>query len=103
MPHYIYRIQLAEKYRQEANRDSTFEQTIGEHFNYLKKLKEQGVVWMAGRTDIGLEDPNNFGVCVFEVENKQEALDFTKNDPAVQKGVMEFEIYPFSVVLWKDQ
>lgn len=103
MPHFIYRIQLAEKYRQEANRDSAFAQTVGEHFNYLKNLCDQGVVWMAGRTDVELESLDNFGICIFQVEDEKEALRFTENDPAVQKSVMEFKIYPFSIALWKDK
>lgn len=103
MPHYIYRIQLAEKYRQETNRDASFEQTVGEHFNYLKTLCDQGVVWMAGRSDVDLDSPDNFGICVFEVDDENEALQFTENDPAIQKGVMEFKLYPFSLALWKEK
>lgn len=103
MPHFIYRIQLTEKYRDAANRDAAFEQTVGEHFNYLKTLMDEGVVWMAGRADVELESPDNFGICVFEVASADEALNFSQNDPAIKKGVMEFRVLPFSLALWKDK
>lgn len=102
MPYFLYRIQLAEKYRDAANRNEHFNNTIQAHFGYLKNLCDQGVVWIAGRTDVDLENPDNHGICIFEVENMEAAQAFTANDPAMKAGVMNAEVFPFSLALWKD-
>lgn len=101
MPQFLYRIKLAPKYREATNRDQQFDDTISDHFNYLKNLCEKGVVLMAGRTDVVLEDPNNHGICIFEAESLEAAQTFTNNDPAIKTGIMIPEVYPFSLALWK--
>jgi len=67
---------------------------ISVHFAYMKQLLEDGVLIMAGPVTTG-----EFGVSVFEAESEEEAKEIVYNDPAVAKGLMTPEIYPYRVSL----
>jgi uncharacterized protein YciI len=71
---------------------------IGEHFKYLARLVEEGVVFMAGRTLT--TDERTFGIVVFVAPSEAEARQLMEGDPAVQQGVMKAELFPFRVALW---
>ena len=70
---------------------------IGAHFNYLKDLTAKGVVIMAGRTLT--DDDKTFGIIVFRAADEPAARKIMNSDPAVEKGVMKAEIFPFTVAL----
>lgn len=74
---------------------------IGEHFSYLSRLVEERVVLMAGRTLN--KDERVFGVVVFVAQSEPEALEIMNGDPAVRKGVMTAELFPFTVALWSSK
>lgn len=74
------------------------EKIIGDHFNYLKNLTEQGVVYLAGR----VEDAS-FGIVVFEAEGPEKAEEIMHNDPFVKAGLFKTELYPFRLALFKDR
>jgi uncharacterized protein len=74
---------------------------IGEHFAYLEKLTAKGVVLMAGRTLV--TDERSFGIVVFMIASEPEALALMQGDPAVIQGVMEAELFPFTVALWSSK
>ena len=67
---------------------------VSEHFEYLKKLNQEGKVMMAGRfTDV------LFGLVMLEVENREEADQIMRLDPAVSSNVFHAEIYPWHIAL----
>jgi uncharacterized protein YciI len=71
---------------------------VGEHFAYLSKLTEQGVVLMAGRTLTA--DESTFGIAVFVAATTAQAIAIMEDDPAVRHGVMRAELFPYRVALW---
>jgi uncharacterized protein YciI len=71
---------------------------IGEHFTYLERLVAENVVLMAGRTLN--TDERTFGIVVFVASSNQEAVEFMQNDPAVSRGLMAAELFPYRVALW---
>jgi uncharacterized protein YciI len=70
---------------------------IDEHFEYLKKLTEKGVVLLAGRTLN--TDPSSFGIVIYVAKDEKDARDIFENDPAVRKGVFKGEVYPYKTAL----
>ena len=70
---------------------------MGEHFAYLKKLTEKGVVLLAGRTLN--TDPSSFGIVIFLAKDEMEAARIFADNPAVRAGVFVGEVYPYSVAL----
>lgn len=82
--------------RPEALENMTWEEeaTVDEHFEYLKKKLAKRKLILAGRCLDG-----GFGIVVFHAESERDAEKFMENDPAVKKGVMTAELYPFRVAL----
>jgi uncharacterized protein YciI len=74
---------------------------IGEHFTYLEKLVGDGVVLMAGRTLN--TDGCAFGIVVFVTSSEAEARALKNGDPAVKQGLMDAELFPFTVALWSSK
>jgi len=65
---------------------------MDEHFDYLKKAAEAGIVLLAGPcTD------DTFGLVVFRAENENAANAFMFDDPSVKKNVMVAELHPMHV------
>lgn len=98
MPQFLYRVQptrLGMLTDGPTEREATI---VGEHFQYLKGLVEQGVVLMAGRTLNA--DESTFGIAIFEAESQTAAEEIMRADPAVREGVMRAELFPYRVALW---
>jgi uncharacterized protein YciI len=74
---------------------------IGEHFAFLERLVANGVVLMAGRTLV--TDERSFGIVIFTRGSEEEARALMESDPAVRRGVMEAELFPFTVALWSSK
>jgi uncharacterized protein YciI len=82
-------------------RDGFFEQTtpeediiMEEHFQYLKRATDAGIVLLAGPC---LD--NTFGITVFTARNDEAARSFMLNDPSVLKNVMMAELHPLRISL----
>ncbi len=70
------------------------DERVDEHFEYLKRLNQEGKVIMAGRfTDV------LFGLVLLEVENRKEAEQIMRSDPAVLSNVFHAELYPWEIAL----
>jgi uncharacterized protein YciI len=67
---------------------------VGEHFEYLKRLRDEGTVILAGRCDDAA-----FGICVFRAADEAAAKKFVNDDPAVKSGVFTAVLHPFHVAL----
>jgi len=72
------------------------DETVSEHFNYLKSLLKDGKLSVAGRFSEVL-----IGLVMIEVESRDEAIEIMTNDPAVKAGVFHAELYPWSIALQK--
>jgi uncharacterized protein len=70
---------------------------VSQHFGYLSRLKDEGVVILVGRTQENNE--KTFGICVFNADSEDAAKGIMNNDPAVKYGVMRASLHPYRVAL----
>jgi uncharacterized protein len=70
---------------------------LRDHFDYLKRLHEQGDIVLFGLTLS--PDPYAVGFCVFHAPSEAAARSVMENDPFVAKGVARGTVYPFHVAL----
>ncbi|MGA8904793.1 MAG: YciI family protein [Candidatus Bathyarchaeia archaeon] len=95
MNQYLYRIQPT-RLEMVTNGPTHEEASIlSEHFNYLQSLTKQGVVLVFGRTQNN--DPSTFGITIFRADSENAARSIMNNDPAVKKGLMRAELFPYKV------
>jgi uncharacterized protein len=97
MPEFLYRLQLVRKDMLQTGPTPAEQAITAEHFSYLKRLHEEGVVIFVGRTLT--TDENTMGLAVFRAQSEDAARDIMDNDPAVKKALMTATLYPFKVVL----
>jgi uncharacterized protein YciI len=100
---WIYILQLQPKYTQQENWTDETNRIVGEHFNYLKSLFEQGIVKFVGKTEYGIEHPDNRGISIFEAVDEAAANAIMQNDPCVINGVMTAVVHPFRIVFNRAQ
>jgi uncharacterized protein len=94
---YIYKIQPVRQEMVSEGRTPEEDRIIGEHFDYLERLTQQGVVLLAGRTMT--HDYAGFGITIFLADSQQAAERIVRDDPAVVRRVMRAELYPFRAAL----
>jgi len=74
---------------------------IDAHFAYLQGLADDGVVLMAGRTvDTGVD---TWGIVVFQAASAAAAEAVMRADPAIARGVMHGQLFPYRVAVWSDR
>jgi uncharacterized protein len=69
--------------------------TVGEHFAYLRQLRAEGKLVLAGPSAVAPGDV--IGIGVFDVEDEEEIRRIVAHDPAVSGGVMSAEIRPLRI------
>ena len=95
---FIYILQLKPKYTEHKNWTEDTNRIVGEHFNYLKSLHEEGVVKFVGKTDYDIDHTDNRGISIFEATDLDAANKIMLNDPCIKNGVMTAVIHPFKIV-----
>lgn len=94
--HSCYMIRLHPVRREMVDNPTDHEQSVmGEHFQYLKKLTQEGRVLLAG--PVFGEPP--FGLAVTAALSESDANEIGKNDPSVIAGVTTYDIAPMRVSL----
>ena len=81
-----------------TNPDAWTEEDIrigNEHFAYLQKATQDGIVILAGRSLDG-EGP---AVVIFEADSENRAQSFMEADPFVAGGLMRASLHPFRAAL----
>jgi uncharacterized protein len=73
---------------------------VTQHFSYLSRLKDEGVVILVGRTQENNE--KTFGICVFNADSEDAAKGIMNSDPAVKNGVMRASLHPYRVALFSE-
>jgi len=66
-----------------------------EHFAYLKRATEDGIVILAGRSLNGVGP----AVVIFEAASEEDARRFMDADPFVAGGLMRANLHPFRAAL----
>ena len=92
---------LTEKYKEEKNWAAGDQAVVGEHFQRLIKKKEEGIVVLAGRTELPLNNPDMMGLVIFYAKDEKEALQFMMDDPAVKAKIMLTKVHPYGLAITK--
>jgi uncharacterized protein len=100
-PQWLGILTLADKYKEEKNWTKQDEAITGEHFQRLVKLKNEGLVILAGRTMLELSDAGMMGLVIFYAKDEKEAQQFMQDDPAVKNKIMLAKVVPYSVAVNK--
>jgi uncharacterized protein YciI len=95
MPQFLYRIQPTRPEMLTHGLTPEEEAAVTEHFNYLMRLADAGVMHLFGRTLN--TDPSGFGLCIFEAADEPAARAIMEDDPAVRAGVMRAELFPYRI------
>jgi len=95
--HYHYRIQPTRGEMITHGPTTEEAEIVTQHFAYLQRLTEQGVVVLAGRTLN--TDERSFGIVIFRADSEEAARSIMDQDPAVRNRVMRAELYPYRIAL----
>ena len=98
MDQYLYRLQPTRPGMLTEGPTERERALVAEHFAYLQRLEAEGVMLMAGRTTDN--DERAFGIAVFVAATRAEAEAVVRDDPAVQHGVMNAELFPYRIAIW---
>src|SRR5688572_23994416 len=100
-PQWLGILTLADKYKDAKNWSKQDEAIVGEHFQRLVKMKNEGVVLLAGRTQLELNDAGMMGLVIFYAKDEKEAMQFMQDDPAVKNKIMLAKAVPYAVAVNK--
>ena len=92
---------LTDKYKDAMNWTQNDEAIVSAHFLRLVKFKTEGVVVLAGRTELALNNPEMMGLVVFYAKDENEALQFMMDDPAVKSKIMLAKVHPYGIAVIK--
>ncbi len=90
---------LAPKFQDERNWTTADQAIVGEHFKRLVQMNIEGVVLLAGRTQLETNDPDMMGMVIFYAKDEKEAADFMMNDPAVKSKIMLAKVLPYGIAV----
>lgn len=74
------------------------QETTGRHFQYLKRLSEEGALIMAARE---LEAPY-LGLAILDTSDREAAQRIMEDDPAVARGVFSARLSGFRIVMTRE-
>lgn len=94
-------LSLTEKYKEDKNWAKADEAIVGEHFQRLVKMKNEGIVVLAGRTNLPTNSPDMMGLVIFYAQDEKEALQFMLDDPAVKNKIMTMKVLPYAIAINK--
>ncbi|WP_422104200.1 YciI family protein [Winogradskyella sp.] len=94
---FIARYRLNEHYKNLENWDEKVQDYLEQHAKYLNTLGQEGSLIFAGRTLLGVDDANLFGISVFKYSSKEELYKILKKDPVILYNIQSVEVFPFSM------
>ena len=71
---------------------------VSQHYEYLRKLTNNGIVLLAGRTRN--TDNSSFGIVLFKADSEETARKIMNEDPAVKGRVFRAELFPYKMALF---
>lgn len=98
---YLGILTLTIKYQDDKNWSKNDEAIVGEHFKRLIQMKNEGIVVLAGRTQLPTNSPDMMGLVIFYAKDDKEANEFMMNDPAVKNHIMSARVLPYGIALSK--
>ena len=97
MRQWLYRIQALRLDMLVSGGTPQEQAVLAQHFDYLKRLADEGVVLLAGRTL--LADYHSFGIVIFRAADEQAALALMRDDPGVRERLFRAELFPWRTAL----
>lgn len=97
MKQWLYRIQPLRLEMLVSGGTQEESAVLAQHFDYLKRLSDEGVVQLAGRTL--LADYHSFGIVIFQATDEEEALAVMRDDPGVRERLFRAELFPWRTAL----
>ena len=97
MPTYIYRIQPTRPEMLSAGPTADEARITAEHFEYLQRLMQEGVLILAGRTLN--TDYSAFGIAIFNARDDEQMRRITAGDPGVSQKLFRAEWHPYRIAL----
>ncbi len=94
---FIYVLKLIERLIPEENWTRNDEEILSKHFNHLLHLKEKGQLLLAGKT--AGQDHDTMGIVIFKADDKNQAEDIMRSDPAIHKGIMTGKLWEYSIAI----
>jgi uncharacterized protein YciI len=98
---YLGVLTLTAKYKDEKNWTDKDQAIVNEHFQRLVRMKNEGTVVLAGRTELDLNNPEMMGLVVFYAKDDKEALQLMMDDPAVKNKIMLAKVHPYGIAVLK--
>ena len=65
---------------------------IKEHFDWIKKLKKDGINIKSGFLVDELKRPGDGGLLILEMNNYKNALEIIKNDQMIKNGIVDWKL-----------
>lgn len=100
---YCYVLKLFPEYYNKENWTEQAYEILSVHFQYLKKLTEDGIAILVGRTVHEPMTENDFGICIFEATSEEEARKIMENDPCIVNKIMYATLFDFSLALQRKE
>jgi len=97
---FVYMLQLAPRFHEEASWTDTENAVATAHLQYLARAAKSGQVILAGRTMESLD--KTFGLVIFGADSEAAAIEFMQSDPAVKAGLMTATLHPYAVALQRE-
>ena len=94
---FLYQLKLMPSLVDQTNWTERENAIVQHHFEVLQNLQEEGKLLLAGRT----LNTDPMGIVILEVDTEEEAFELMNNDPAVKEGIMEAQLFPYRVALYK--
>lgn len=94
---FLYQLKLVPSLVDQACWTEKENSIVQHHFEVLQNLQEEGKLLLAGRT----LNTDPMGFVILEVDTEEEAVELMNNDPAVKEGIMEAQLFPYRVALYK--
>lgn len=95
MLQYIYKITLKPAYHDTSLWTDDEQNLVREHTQYMDKAFIENRLILAGSTQNSFSD--RFGIVIFWANGEKSARDFMNDDPVVKFGMMDAELFPYTV------
>jgi len=96
---FCYYLKLNDAYKDPASWTDEVQQTLQRHAVWMDNLGKEGKLIFAGRTLVGLDDENLFGIAIVKADDIEEATKMMAVDPAVVAGIQRSQVFPYSMAI----
>jgi uncharacterized protein YciI len=99
MPHFLLRLDPVRPDLPATGPTQAEAEAIAAHLGYVQRLLEQGVLLMAGRSQV--LEREAFALMLLQADTETQARALMQADPAVAQGVLSGDLHPFQITQWR--